>query len=88
MSYFNLKENINVFALTSKCDTLLKNGLYSSLPYITCWSCAVIAGVLSDKLIDSQIMSRRSARKLFNSLGLAVALIATVALVFVDCSNP
>ena len=77
-----------MYLLKSKCNSLLKNGLYSSLPYITRWSCAVISGILSDKLIDSQILPRLSARKLFNSLGFAVALIAAVALVFVDCSKP
>ena len=58
------------------------------MPYICCWSCAVISGLLSDKLISSNILTRKTVRKLFNSLGLFVPLIATIILIFVDCSNP
>jgi len=58
------------------------------LPYIASWFLAIISGLISDKLIDSQVISRKTARRIFNTTGLFVPVVATFILAFVDCSNP
>ncbi|RNA32387.1 sialin isoform X2 [Brachionus plicatilis] len=64
------------------------NGLFSSIPYISCWACAIISSIISDRLIISEAMSTSKIRKIFNGIGLLVPMMAVVLLSFVTCKNP
>ena len=65
-----------------------KNGMFSALPYLTGWVCAIVSSQISDILIHSELLSRKSVRKVFTSCAMFVPMIATAVLAFVDCSNP
>ena len=45
------------------------NGTMSAIPYIACALVNVIFGIVCDKLITSNILSRSNTRKIFNGLG-------------------
>lgn len=64
------------------------NGLMSAIPYVACALVTVVFGVVSDKLIRGNILTRTNARRVFNSLGLGMPMIAIFCLSFVDCSIP
>ncbi|CAF0770185.1 unnamed protein product [Brachionus calyciflorus] len=64
------------------------NGLFSSIPYISCWMCAMISSFISDRLIISEVISKASIRKIFNGIGFIVPMIAVILLSFVTCANP
>lgn len=67
---------------------MFKNGMFSALPYLTGWVCAIVSSQISDILIDAQVLSRKTVRKVFSSFAMFVPMAATLALAFVDCSNP
>lgn len=46
------------------------NGLYSSIPYISSWICALVSSYISDRLIINQTCSKSTIRKIFNGLGI------------------
>ncbi|RNA20803.1 sialin isoform X1 [Brachionus plicatilis] len=64
------------------------NGLFSSIPYISCWTCAMISSVISDRLILSGSISKSSIRKIFNGIGLLVPMVSVILLSLVTCANP
>lgn len=66
----------------------IKNGFYSSIPYICCLSCAAISSLIADKLIMTRSLPRTTVRKIFQSLGLFVPMILVICLSLVTCANP
>ncbi len=67
---------------------LEQNGLMSAIPYLACAIVTVVFGAVSDKLIRGNILTRTNARRVFNSLGLGMPMVAIFCLSFVDCSIP
>ena len=64
------------------------NGLFSSLPYIVAYLVVVLSSLTSDKIIESNKISRTNVRKIFNGIGLFVPTLLMIALSFVTCANP
>ncbi|CAF0884868.1 unnamed protein product [Brachionus calyciflorus] len=64
------------------------NGLMSAIPYVACALFTAVLGIVSDRLMSKNIISRKKLRKLFNGIGLAVPAAAVICLSFVDCSLP
>lgn len=64
------------------------NGTMSAIPYVACALVTVTFGVVSDKLIRSNTLTRTNSRRLFNTLGLGMPMVAIFCLSFVDCSIP
>ncbi|XP_035905632.1 putative inorganic phosphate cotransporter isoform X3 [Anopheles stephensi] len=60
-----------------------KNALLSSLPYFVMWILSFVFSPLSDFLINRQYLSRVASRKLFNTIGLWVPMVALLGLAFV-----
>ncbi|KFB38667.1 hypothetical protein ZHAS_00006061 [Anopheles sinensis] len=60
-----------------------KNALLSSLPYLVMWLLSFVFSPLSDFLINRQYLSRVVSRKLFNTIGLWVPMVALLGLAFV-----
>uniref|UniRef100_A0A182ST52 Major facilitator superfamily (MFS) profile domain-containing protein n=1 Tax=Anopheles maculatus TaxID=74869 RepID=A0A182ST52_9DIPT len=60
-----------------------KNALLSSLPYLVMWILSFVFSPLSDFLINRQYLSRVASRKLFNTIGLWVPMVALLGLAFV-----
>uniref|UniRef100_A0ABK8FQZ9 Major facilitator superfamily (MFS) profile domain-containing protein n=1 Tax=Anopheles gambiae TaxID=7165 RepID=A0ABK8FQZ9_ANOGA len=60
-----------------------KNALLSSLPYLVMWMLSFVFSPLSDFLINRQYLSRVASRKLFNTIGLWVPMVALLGLAFV-----
>uniref|UniRef100_A0AAG5DL33 Putative inorganic phosphate cotransporter n=1 Tax=Anopheles atroparvus TaxID=41427 RepID=A0AAG5DL33_ANOAO len=59
------------------------NALLSSLPYLVMWILSVMLSPLSDFLINRQYLSRLVSRKLFNTIGLWVPMVALLGLAYV-----
>ena len=59
----------------------------SALPYAIQWLCSFPVGFLSDKLINSGLVSKAVSRKLFNSLYMYGSVIGLVWLSFVRCDQ-
>lgn len=64
------------------------NGTMSAIPYMACALVTVTMGIVSDKLIRSNILTRSNSRRVFNGLGLGMPMVAMLCLAFVDCSIP
>jgi len=64
------------------------SGLVSTLPYIACWIFACVSAYMSDEIINYGIMQRKSARKLFNGLGLVVGALSMLLLSLVKFTSP
>jgi ACS family sodium-dependent inorganic phosphate cotransporter-like MFS transporter 5 len=62
--------------------------LFSALPYLTGWICAIGSSQISDILIQSKLLRRNSVRKIFTAFAMYTPMIATLILAFVDCNNP
>lgn len=45
-------------------------GLYTSLPYLLMWTVSIIAGFISDYLINCDCITTTQARKIFTALGM------------------
>lgn len=65
------------------CFDINTNGLLSSLPFIMIWFSTTASGIVADIIINRQIMSRTSVRKLTNAIGSFGPGIFTLALGFV-----
>ena len=48
--------------------SILKNGIFSALPHIACWSFALCSAFAADSLINNSIMTITNVRKIFGSL--------------------
>lgn len=46
-----------------------QNGMLSSLPYVSLWICGIISGVISDYLIEKEIVSLLNVRKIYTTIG-------------------
>lgn len=53
---------------------IMKNGLYSALPYAAMWIISIVAGVLGDFIIKREIMSITKQRKLFTTIGMSFTI--------------
>lgn len=60
-----------------------KNALLSSLPYLVMWILSMVFSPISDFLINRHYLSRVVSRKLFNSIGLWIPMVALLGLAFV-----
>ncbi|KAI0981539.1 hypothetical protein GJ496_005293 [Pomphorhynchus laevis] len=65
------------------CFDINANGLLSALPFIMIWLSTTISGIVADMLINRQIMTRTTVRKLANSIGAFGPGIFILALGFV-----
>ncbi|XP_055593478.1 putative inorganic phosphate cotransporter isoform X2 [Uranotaenia lowii] len=59
------------------------NALLSSLPYFVMWILSLIFSPISDFLINRQYLSRVTSRKLFNTIGLWIPMVALLGLAYV-----
>ena len=50
---------------------------------MTCWLAIITSGVISDKLIQNEKLTKWTARKLFNSIGFGLPAFAFIGLMFV-----
>jgi hypothetical protein len=41
----------------------------SAIPYVACASFTAVLGILSDRIVQKGILSRRNTRRIFNSIG-------------------
>jgi len=64
------------------------SGIFSTLPYLACWIIACFGAYMSDIIINYKIMTRKSARKLFNILGLFFGSVSMILLSLVTCTSP
>lgn len=60
----------------------------TSIPFLLCWIFISASSLAGDKLIQSEKMSRKNVRKIFNGIGLSVPVVAIFGLSFVTCANP
>lgn len=65
------------------CFDINQSGVLSALPFIMIWFSTTLSGIVADILINRQIMTRTSVRKLANSIGSFGPGIFTLALGFV-----
>ena len=45
------------------------NGLMSAIPYVACALFTGVLGIVSDKIVQKGLLSRRNTRRIFNSIG-------------------
>lgn len=62
---------------------MIKNGLFSTLPYICLWIIINLSGNLSDLIIRKKFLTKSKTRKLFNTLGTLLPALFVIALAFV-----
>ncbi|XP_078504188.1 sialin isoform X3 [Lissotriton helveticus] len=62
-----------------------QNGFLSALPYLGCWSCMLITGLLADYMREKLNFSTVVVRKLFNSIGMVGPAIFLVATGYIGC---
>ncbi|XP_078504186.1 sialin isoform X1 [Lissotriton helveticus] len=62
-----------------------ENGFLSALPYLGCWSCMLITGLLADYMREKLNFSTVVVRKLFNSIGMVGPAIFLVATGYIGC---
>jgi ACS family sodium-dependent inorganic phosphate cotransporter-like MFS transporter 5 len=67
---------------------LLKNGLFSSVPYICSLFFAAGSSLLADYLIKSERCSKTAVRKIFNSVAFYASMVAVLLLSQVTCAHP
>lgn len=63
------------------------NGVWSSMPYLTMFILSYTVGFISDGIINRGVVSRVTARKIFNSIGFLVPAIALVTLGFINANQ-
>ncbi|KAJ8929851.1 hypothetical protein NQ314_017455, partial [Rhamnusium bicolor] len=64
------------------------NSLLSAAPYEAMWICSVIFSSICDTLINREIVSRGTARKIFSSIGTMVPAISLTILGFMKKDHP
>ena len=64
------------------------NGLLSAIPYLLFWLFTILSGIFSDKIIQTNKISRTTVRKIFNTVGFLVPMLSVIGLIFVTCENP
>ncbi|XP_076624577.1 putative inorganic phosphate cotransporter isoform X1 [Colletes latitarsis] len=65
-----------------------KNGIVSSLPYLTAWICSFPISYISDCLIKRNIFTIQTSRKVCNTIGQWIPAVALICLGYVDKENP
>lgn len=75
---FNIKSVIYLFNFNNiySCFTQIilffsnfKNGLMSSLPFLSCFIFINISSLLGDRILKANVISRKNVRKIFNGIG-------------------
>ncbi|CAF0884850.1 unnamed protein product, partial [Brachionus calyciflorus] len=64
------------------------NGFMSALPYIACALSTSILALISEKIINSNKISKTNVRRIFNGIGMIGPLVMLICLSFVTCKNP
>ena len=69
-------------------NIFFKNGLLSSIPFLTNWTVIIISSFIADYLTTSNVMSKLTVRRLFTGLGMFIPMFALICLSFIDCTRP
>ncbi|KAL7669912.1 hypothetical protein ACOME3_004859 [Neoechinorhynchus agilis] len=69
VGFYTLLTNISTYSKDVLLLDVKKSGFLGSIPYITIWVMTLVCGALCDRLINSGLMTRTTARKVFTGLG-------------------
>ncbi|KAI5091729.1 sialin isoform X1, partial [Silurus meridionalis] len=86
-SYYTLLTSLPTYMDTVLHFDLRQNSFLSALPYLGGWLFSVLSGALADKLLEKEIMSITTIRKLFTFAGLILPAGLLVAVGFAGCSG-
>lgn len=89
--------NFGLYLFLTSLPTYLKdvlkydiksNGAISALPYIGCSIANIASSIISDKIVQSGLITRTNSRKLMGAIGSFVPMLAVLWLAFVTCESP
>ncbi|KAK3532315.1 hypothetical protein QTP86_016050 [Hemibagrus guttatus] len=86
-SYYTLLTSLPTYMDTILHFDLRQNSFLSALPYLGGWLFSVLSGVCADKLLEKEMLSVTSVRKIFTFAGLVIPAGLLVAVGFSGCSG-
>ncbi|XP_047663697.1 sialin isoform X2 [Tachysurus fulvidraco] len=86
-SYYTLLTSLPTYMDTILHFDLRQNSFLSALPYLGGWLFSLLSGVCADKLLEKEILSVTSVRKIFTFAGLLIPAVLLVAVGFSGCSG-
>ncbi|XP_053190148.1 sialin [Scomber japonicus] len=86
-SYYTLLTSLPTYMNNVLHFDLKSNGFLSALPYLGAWFVSITSGVVADTLIEKNMLSITSVRKIFTLVGLLPASGFLVAVSFSGCSH-
>ncbi|KAF7643176.1 hypothetical protein LDENG_00244060 [Lucifuga dentata] len=86
-SYYTLLTSLPTYMDNVLHFDLKSNGFLSALPYLGAWLFSVPSGVIADTLIERQLLSITSVRKIFTLTGLLPCAAFLVAVSYAGCSS-
>ncbi|XP_026315260.1 putative inorganic phosphate cotransporter [Hyposmocoma kahamanoa] len=85
--FFTLMTEMPTFMAKVLNMKLTKNGVLSSLPYLSMYALSFIMGAMTDLIIRKNWLSVSNTRKLFNSIGLWGPAVALIGLSYIPSGN-
>uniref|UniRef100_A0AAY5ELV3 Sialin n=1 Tax=Electrophorus electricus TaxID=8005 RepID=A0AAY5ELV3_ELEEL len=86
-SYYTLLTSLPTYMDTVLHFDLRQNSFLSALPYLGAWLFSILSGVLADSLLEREILSITTVRKIFTLVGLLLPAGFLFAVGFTGCSS-